>query len=222
MAEAAAKKTEYEAVTMTDGRVVQFAGKQRVKKETIIDESRVLVDGDTITLQTGAVSVRFDFRNGQTRTFSPPLSLIPRGFGHGLEQKYGDEMALPTPKPGEPPVTIDDLILAVEDLDSVLAKGDWRRVSEGGSSGGGAGASVVIRALVEATGKPVDAIKAFLQGQLDAAAVRGEKLTRNDLYRSFRNPESIVGKIIQRMEAEALAKESKFDADAGLEALKAA
>jgi len=48
----AKSKTEYEAVTMSDGRVVNFPGKRRMLKD-------VVIEGDT-------PSVRIDFRNGTT------------------------------------------------------------------------------------------------------------------------------------------------------------
>jgi hypothetical protein len=80
----------------------------------------------------------------------------------------------------------------------------------------------VVKALAEASGKSIEAVKAFLNGKLDAAKAKGEKLSRKELYDSFRNPNSKVGQIIKRMEDERLAKESKVDADAELDELSAA
>ena len=85
-------KAEVTQVQMSDGRSVGFAGKRRLLKETLIDDSKIVVDGDTVTLQAGAVSVRMDFRNGETRTFALPIALLARFAGHGGEQKYGDEL----------------------------------------------------------------------------------------------------------------------------------
>ena len=123
-------KTEYTAVEMSDGRTVQFAGKRKVNKETLIDESKIVLDGDVIQMQAGAVSVRMDYVNGETRTYSPPLSLYPRFLGHGEEQKYGDELASPADKPMSP----EDMVIATDDLDAVLQTGNWGR---GRASGGG-------------------------------------------------------------------------------------
>ena len=204
------KKAEVQTVKMSDGREVGFAGKRKVLKETLIDESKVIVEGDTVTLAAGAVSVRVDFRNGETRTYPLPIKLIPRFSGHGGEQKYGDELASPADKP----MSEDDMVLALDDLHGRIMQGDWSVVREGG--GGVAGASIVVRAIMEASGKGQEEIKAFLQRKLDDAVARNQKLSRKELYDSFRNPNSKVGVIIKRMEDERLAKESKVDADAAL------
>lgn len=212
------KKTEITMVKMEDGREVPFAGKRRVNKDTLIDESQIIINGNTITLTDGAVKVRMDFRNGKTRTFAIPAKLFPKFAGHGGEQKYGDELATPSTEP----MSEDDMVLAVEDLDSRIQAGEWSMQREGG---GFAGASVVVLAIMEATrtnpddpasGKTMDQVKAFLQAKLDAAKAAGQKLSRKELYDSFRNPNSKVGKIVERLEKERLAKESKVDADAAL------
>lgn len=202
-------KAEVTMVKLTDGREVGFAGKRKMVKETILDEGKILVDGDTITLQAGAVTVRLDFRNGETRSFAIPLSLIPRSAGHGGEQKLGDETA------GEDKV--EDMVLAVDDLIERLSKGEWNVPSEGGFGG----ASIVIKAIMEASGKDLATVKAFLQGKLDAAKNAGQKLTRQELYASFRNPNSKTGQIIERLEREERSKASKVDADAALGELAA-
>ena len=174
-------------------------------KETLIDESKVLVEGDTVTLEEGAVSVRLNFRNGHVIHFTPPSSLIARAVGHGFEQKLGDETA------GEE--NVDDMVVAVDDLAGRLKKGEWNVPRE---AGGFSGASIVIKAIMEASGKAMEDVKAFLQGKLDAAEKRGEKLSRKDLYDSFRNPNSKTGKIIERLEREERSKNTKVDADAAL------
>src|SRR5438094_6048865 len=84
-------RTEITEVSMKDGRKVGFAGKRKMVKETLIDETKVLVDGNTVTLEEGAVKVRMNFRNGHTITFSPPVALVAKAVGHGIEQKLGDE-----------------------------------------------------------------------------------------------------------------------------------
>lgn len=208
-------KTEVQIVKMEDGREVGFPGKRKVQKETLIDSSKIIVDGDTITLAEGAISVRMDFRNGKTRTYPLKNSLVPKFAGHGGEQKYGDELASPADKP----LSEDDMVLAVDELhDQLFNKAEWRAVSEGG--GGFAGASHVVLALVEITGKSIDAVKAFLQKKLDDAKARGEKLSRKELYDSFRDPNSPTAAIIERMEREARAKNVKANAGELLGELK--
>lgn len=199
-------KTEYTAVTMTDGRVVQFAGKRKVQKETLIDEGKITQDGEILQIEAGAISVRMDFRNGETRTFALPLSLVPRFAGHGAEQKYGDELA----SPADQPLSEEDMAIAVDDLDSQIQGGEW---GKGRASGGGvSGASTVVLALMEATGKDQATVKAYLQKKLDA----DKDLTRRALYNSFRVAGTKTGTIIARMEAAKMAKAAKVDADAEL------
>lgn len=191
----AAKKpaTVYTKVTMEDGREVSFAGNRKSDKTILLDE-------------TGkAVGVRFDFLNGATRSlmFSevPELTLW-YAAGHGISQKAGDEYSGVK--------EVEDMVLSVEDIFTRLRAGDWAAAREAGDST--AGASIVIKALMEATGKPVDFIKDFLNKKLEAAKARGEKLSRQDLYNSFRNPTSKTGAIIKRLEEEKLAKSTKVDA----------
>jgi len=206
MAEAKSK-TEYTAVEMSDGRTVQFAGKRKVNKETLIDESKIMVDGDVVQLQAGAISVRMDFVNGDTRTYAIPLSLLARFAGHGAEQKYGDELASPADKPMSP----EDMVIAVDDLDTVLQTGNWGRGRAAGG-GGVSGAHIVIQAIMEATGKDLATVKTYIQRRLE-----GDKdLTRKQLYDSFRAPGTRTAAIIERMEKDKLTKTAKVDADAEL------
>lgn len=200
---------EEKVVQMSDGRSVTFVGKRKLLKETLIDESKIAVDGDTVTLSTGAVAVRLDFVNGETRLWTPPLSLIAKSVGHGVEQKTGDETA-----------GVDDVEDCVEAVDALLAqldKGEWTSRQEGG---GFSGAHVVIQAIMEARpGNSKEKVKEFLQGLLDKAAAKGEKLSRKDLYDSFRKPGTKTGEIVARLEREKKQKESKVDADAALAGL---
>lgn len=186
-----AEKTtaEIEVVDMTDGRKVNFAGKRKILKDVVVGD-----DG---------VSVRFDFRNGETRTFTVPAALLYQLAGHGASQKIGDEAA------GEK--DLDDAIVAIDAAIDRLSRGEFyatRAVGDGFS-----GASVVIRAIAEVTGKSVVDVKAFLQGKLDAAKARGETLTRQALYASFRNPATKTGVVIARLEADKKPKADAISAD---------
>lgn len=210
-------KVEVTMVKMQDGREVGFAGKRKLVKSTLIDEKKVIVDDTTVTMEKGAVSVRLDFRDGSTRTFPLNITLLPKYAGHGAEQKFGDELAAPASEP----LSEADMVVAVDDLnEQVNVQGNWSAAREGGG-GGFSGASIVIKAICEASGKAVDEVKAFLQKKLDAATAKGEKLSRKDLYSSFRNPNSKTGQIIERMEKEERAKNNKVDADTELAALQA-
>lgn len=192
-----AKKTAtvYTPVTMEDGRTVQFAGNRKSDKTILTD---------TVG---NAYGVRFDFANGKTQSLM--FSEIPKGIalyacGHGIAQKAGDEYSGVK--------EVDDMALAVEEIFKRLRAGEWAAAREAGDST--AGASIVIRALMEVTGKPIEFIKTFLDGKLEAAKAKGEKLSRQDLYNSFRNPTSKTGIVIKRLEEERLAKSNKVDSDA--------
>jgi hypothetical protein len=178
-----------EQVSMSDGTTVGFAGKRKILKDIIIKD--------------GGVTVKFSFRNGEIRYFEVPASLALEFIGHGASQKIGDEAAGIE--------RIDDIILAVDNIIDRLNKGEWEAQRAAGD--GFAGASVVIRAIVEVTGKSVEQVKAFLQGKLDSAKAAGQKLTRAELYASFRNPTTKTGVVIERLERDTKSKQSAVNAD---------
>lgn len=184
---AATKKTEtqIETITMTDGRVVDFAGKRKLLKESSVSAE-------------GKVQVRLDFRNGETRLFTIPDNMLNKFAAHGAEQKLGDEIAGLD--------AVEDCVLAVDELINRLYDGDWSVKRE---SNGMAGTSVLIRALVEHTGKTVEQIKQFLSGKTHADKVA----LRN-------NPK--IKPVVERIEAEKAAKGAgKVDTDAMLGELEA-
>ena len=179
-------KTEpqVETVTMQDGRVVDFAGKKKLLKDAFVTAE-------------GKVQVRLDFRNGETRIFTIPDNLLNKFAAHGAEQKLGDEIA--------GLAEIDDCVLAIDELIDRLYNGDWSVKRE---SSGMAGTSVLVRALVEHTGKTVEQIKAFLAGKSQAEKVA----LRN-------NPK--IKPIVDRIESEKAAKKTSVDTDALLGELDA-
>lgn len=178
------KEIVVNSVKMEDGRTVDFVGKRSVLKDSFQDQ------------ETGAIGVRFDFSNGKTLTYTIPESLVAKFAAHGAEQKLGDEMA--------GLADIDDKFLAVEKLMGRL-KGpdDWSVQRE---AGGMAGTSILLRALVEHTGKTPEQIKAFLDGKNQA-----EKIALRA------NPK--IKPIIERLEAEKAQKGQKVDTDAMLNEL---
>ena len=191
---AARKEVERTPVTMDDGRVVEFAGNRQADKTVTTDEA------------TGEVVVQIDFRNGKTVKISSAVlsrQITLQAVGHGLSQKIGDSYASEK--------KVDDMYLGAEEMVKRLTSGDWGKAREAGDSM--SGASIVIRALVEVTGKSIDAIKAFLQGKLDAAKAAGTKLSRQELYNSFRKPGTKTAEAIARLEAEENSKSNKVDAN---------
>ena len=200
-------KTEYTEVTMSDGRKVSFAGKRKVMKETVLDEGQIVVDGQLVQFGPGAVSIRMDFRNGETRLIPLPIALLARFAGHGGEQKFGDELATTADKP----LSEDDMVIAIDDLNAQIQSGKWG-VGRATGAGGVSGASLVVQAICEATGKDVATVKAYLQKKLDA----DPEFSRRALYDSFRVAGTKTGLIIKRLEDAKLAKNAKVDADAEL------
>lgn len=178
------KEVVVETVTMTDGRVIDFAGKRKLLKESSVSPE-------------GKVQVRLDFRNGETRLFTIPDEMLAKFAAHGAEQKLGDEIAGLQ--------DTDDCVIAIDELIDRLYNGEWGVKRE---ANGMAGTSVLVRALVEHTGKTLDAIKQFLSGKSQAEKVA----LRN-------NPK--IKPIVERIEAEKAAKKSNVDTDAMLGELEA-
>jgi hypothetical protein len=172
----AAPKREVEVVQMSDGRTVEFAGKRKMVKDSTIDPEK------------GSVSVRLDFRNGETRTFFVSDSLMYKFAAHGAEQKLGDEVAGVE--------DVDDMVIGIDQLIDRLDQGDWSVRRESGN--GLAGTSILMKALIEYSGKTKEEIKAFLSGKSQA-----EKLA---LRQSAQ-----LKPIVDRLESEKAAKSSKVD-----------
>lgn len=178
-------RTASETVQMEDQRKVEFVGKRKLLKDIEFPEGQTPI-------------IILDFRNGATRRFQIPPELMLQAAGHGMSQKLGDETA------GEEDV--DDMVLAVDELIERLSKrgddgaflGEWNTKREGG---GFSGTSVLMKALMELTGKTIEQVKAFLKDKTQA-----DKL-------ALRNSPK-VKPIIDRLEAEKAAKAAKVDTDA--------
>lgn len=173
----AKQEAQVETVVMTDGRPVDFAGKRKILKTSLIGDD-------------GKVAVRLDFRNKETRLFELPAALMNKFAAHGAEQKLGDEVAGIE--------DTDDAVLAVDELIARLGRGEWTVKREGS---GMSGTSVLLKALVEKSGKSIEEIKAFLAGKSQADKV------------ALRNSPKLKP-IIDRLEAEKASKATKVDTDA--------
>lgn len=188
----AKKERKVEKVKMSDGRELEFVGNRKMQKETLIDGSKV--------------SVRLDFRNGNSILFPIPDALLLRSAGHGMEQKLGDEAA------GEEDV--DDMQLAIEELAKRLSEqglDGWTTKREGGGFGG---ASLLVKALVEVTGQKIEDVKAFLKAKVDAGTTYAKL---NDAF----SEDETVGPVIKRLRKEK-AGDAKVDTKGLLGSLKAA
>lgn len=193
-AKAKVKDREAETIKMLDGREVEFTGlansprARRMKKESLFDEAG------------NWTGTRFDFRHGQTYLFDP--ARLPEKFSdgssslgslasHGAEQKLGDETA--GNKTGS-----EDMYLEVEAMGERLYKGDWSKERAAGDGMGGT--SILLKALVEQTGKPIEALKEWLKGKTK---------DQKDAMRS--HPSSPLKPIVERLEAERIAKAGHVD-----------
>ena len=184
--ETAKKPAEPTTVTMNDGRLVEFPPKRKVSKESFITTN----DDGSFTVQT-----RLDFRNGESRLFTLPAAMLAKFAAHGAEQKLGDAMS--------GLANVEDGILAVDDLIDQLYQGNWNTPRAASEM---AGASILVRALVELKGQPVEKVKDFVKAK--SAAERT----------ALRNAPAVKA-IIERLEAEKVAKAGNINADELLEGL---
>jgi hypothetical protein len=189
------KTAEVEKVTMSDGREVDFAGKRKMLKESLFTSDGIWV------------GTRFDFRNGETRTFNSPDGvlktpdgefLLQRLAAHGAEQKIGDETAGAK--------SISDMVDAVDECIDRLDKGEWYIAGVGEGAGG---TSILLRALIEFTGKAREVLGPWLKQKtpLQKKAMRSSKELKG---------------IVERLQAEEDAKTAHVDTGALLAELDAA
>lgn len=167
------------SITMTDGRTVEFPAKRRIVKEALWGGGQV-------------PAVRLDFRNGQTRFYEPS---IPPTLGElTLRLVLHGAMELLDSAAEE----VEDQVEGVEARIARLQRGEWPARGNGDDM---AGASVLLRALVERTGKPVETVRTFLQGK----TLKQKLELRKD---------ASVAPIVERLEAARRAKTTGVDTSA--------
>jgi len=193
----ATKETEVKSVHMNDGRTQDFSGKRQVTSEGFV-------------LDDGKIKLVTDFSNGQTLTTILPLELKDKAAAHGLKQKIHDSFA------GEK--NVGDMYEAANAIKQQIETGEWNAKRE---AGGFSGASLVLQALVEYTGKTMEQVRVFLQNKLEAGKNSEPPLTRQALYASFRKNQKIR-EIITKLETARDEKEGTADADAALAELASA
>lgn len=197
-----AKKAEVEIVDLEDGSKGEFVGKRKLNKSYILKEDGSLDHA------------RFEFRNGRVLLVQIPESLLGQFAGHGVIQKYGDELAGMKPSEGQTEVDIDDMVLEMEKLDKSIQEGKWSTRKEGDGMGG---TSILIQALVIYGGKTVEQVKAFLA---DKDAKFKAALRLDDKRQS-----KLVGKtmatIVKEIEQAKATKGVKVDTSAALDDLDA-
>lgn len=174
-----AEKTVYEAISMDDERVVQFPGKTRLLKEAVFGPN-------------GLVSIRMDWRSGETRLIPLRADMLHLYAAHGGLQKLGDESS-----------GVQDLETAIDVTDELidrLAQGPegWRIAAKGAGTGN---YSPLVAALIEVTKAPPDAVKAHL-ATLD-------NKTKTAMWSSSTNRDGTVNPVhvvFQRIKAEKAAR----------------
>lgn len=140
-------ETVVESVKMSDGRIVDFPGKKRLQKDSFIGDD-------------GSVSVRCDFRNGETLDIKLMQSMLAKYAAHGAEQKLGDEIAGVE--------DLDDAVLAVSDLIDRLNKGEWTVARE---ANGMAGTSILLQAIMAVKGLAKEKVQAYLKDKTQAQKI---------------------------------------------------
>jgi len=176
---------------------------ENVEEVTMSDGRKVSFAGKRKAIKSsdfvdGAVQVRIDFRNGVSKLYTVPAQHVPKSACHGGEQKFGDSYAGVD--------DVEDMIQCCDAVQENLNKGDWSARVEGS---GIAGSSVLARALAELQpNKSMEDIKVWLKAktQADKMALRQS---------------SKLKPIIERLEAEKVAKASKVDTGALLAELGA-
>jgi len=146
--------TEYLTVEMEDGSKDQFViGKNGPKK---MNKYYDLNENGTFK------HARFNFVNGRVLTVVPPASLHGQFLGHGVIQKYGDELAGLKPAEGQSEVDPDDMYLTLEELNENIQQGKWSTRAAGDGLGG---TSLLIQALMELRWQATRGNQGLLEGQ---------------------------------------------------------
>lgn len=119
-------------------------------------------------------TLQLTFSNGRrlnVRVGDLPPTILTQALMHGLKQKLVDAAAIARNPDTGRSATVDDKFAAVDEVLQRLLSGTWNKGREGGS---GASGGLLLRALMQHTGKGRDTIKAFLDGKTDAecAALR--------------------------------------------------
>lgn len=188
-------------VAMKDGREVIFVGdRKKMSKDVLVAGKALddLTDEEVQAANPSDVSVRFDFKNGTTRTYECIPALAIQFLGHGMGQKYGDYLA------GEKAEDLDDWAESLDKLHEQLKTVGWRAAREPGESM--AGTSILARAMVEASGKTMEQIRAYMKTK--------DMQTKLALRQSAR-----LKPIVDRLEKERVT--SNVDVDAALAELDA-
>jgi uncharacterized protein YbjQ (UPF0145 family) len=138
-------------VTMSDGRTVQFIGKQKTQRQSLFDPGG------------SWVYTRFDFRDGRTITYTAPPAELKTTTGESMLQRLaslGAEhiIGIETLRKG----TTDKAYVAAERCIENLRHGTWYwKITRPQPQPDG----LLSRAIAEHTRKPVEGIESWLTGR---------------------------------------------------------
>ncbi len=132
----------------------------------------------TISAEIAEGVLTITFKTGEQLTIDPlnlSETITHAAVLHGLKQKLVDAAAIARDPDTGLSATVEDKIAAVREVyDRITATGGtWNKVREAGT-GGGAGSGLLMRALMQLTGKTREAIEQFLEGKTkeEKAALR--------------------------------------------------
>lgn len=165
------------SVLFSDGTSIEFSEKAKVKKYAGVRPD-------------GVPEIKFYFSSGTMRTFECPAELLAKAAAHGLSQKIGDSFAGVD--------SVDDCILAFDEMAERLGKGEWNAEREVGA--GVSGSSVLARAIAEFTGQPLEAVKEKLK-------------TYTPKQKTAMRQSASLKPIIDRIEAEKVKKSDPIDTE---------
>ena len=203
-AAAGKKKPEFITVTMSDGEKRDFIVNAKTGQPKFMLKDYFLNEDGSFNF------ARFDFLNGEVRVIRPPDSLVGQFVGHGIMQKYGDELAGQKNEDGSP-LDVEDVILVIDNLNDNIQKGEWSQRKEGDGMGG---TSTLIKALMAYSNQTVEKVKAFLK---DKDAKFKTALRHNDQRPNAAG--DTVASIVKKLEAEKAAKAAKVDTSGALDEL---
>jgi hypothetical protein len=165
------------AVAMSDGRTVQFIGKQKTQRQSLFDPSG------------SWVYTRFDLRDGRTITYTAPPPELRTTSGESMLQRLaslGAEHIIGAEALRKP--SIDKAYAAIERCVDNLRHGVWYwKVVKPPQTDG-----FLSRAIADHTRKPIEGIETWLTGR-NSDEIKALKHKFRDAIRRLEDAESHAG-----------------------------
>lgn len=145
-------KTAPTRVTMSDGTVVEFPTRIKMRKTAAVDEA-------------GQIVCRLDFADGTVRMAPMPENFLRLFAAEGIKARFAAAVASAE--------SIAEMIKATDDLQALWGSGRWeeeRPVQERPLTD----TEVLAHAITEVSGKPVEAMLEWVKSQTKASRVKME------------------------------------------------